>query len=427
MNQHDGPDRPLRGQVDEPYDVIVVGARPAGAATAMLLARRGRRVLVVDRMARGSDTRSTHALMRVGVHQLQRWGLVEPLRAAGTPDVPHVTFHYGDETEVVAVTPTAEVPTLLAPRRTVLDPVLADAATAAGADVRFGVRVTSLVQEPDGTVVGLRGRTGDDVGFEARARIVVGADGAGSMVAREVGADVVAANRWGAAFAHAYFAPDPSGSGFPGYEWCYRPGVAAGVIPTNDGVVAWVGGPPDRLRADLRDDTEGGFWSLLAEASPTVHARLRTATRTSRFQLHPGQASFLRRAHGRGWALVGDASHFVDPISAHGISDALRDAELLARAIDGGLAAPATLPTQLARYERQRDALSHPLMAAVDPVASFAWDLPGVRAHLLAMSDAMRDQLRAMRSILADEPPDLTDVGPPPLNPPWTSPVASIV
>ena len=124
------------------WDVIVVGARAAGAATAMLLARGGLRVLCVDRSRYGGDTLSTHALMRGGVLQLQRWGLLDAVVAAGTPPVRRTVFHYGAETVGVSIRPSAGVDALYAPRRTVIDALLVDAAQRAGATVEFGTTVT---------------------------------------------------------------------------------------------------------------------------------------------------------------------------------------------------------------------------------------------------------------------------------------------
>src|SRR5262249_46031345 len=137
---------PLEGLADE-YDAVVVGARAAGATTAMLLAREGRRVLVVDRGGYGSDTLSTHALMRAGVLHLARWGLLGRIQASGAPLVSRTVFHYDDEVVDVPIAPRGNVPGLYAPRRTVLDPVLVDAAVAAGADVRYRVRLADLVRD----------------------------------------------------------------------------------------------------------------------------------------------------------------------------------------------------------------------------------------------------------------------------------------
>ncbi len=123
-------------------DVVVVGARCAGAATALLLARAGARVVLVDRGGYGRDTLSTHALMRAGTLQLHRWGLLERVVAAGTPPVRRTEFRYGAAGTTVTLKPLAGVDALYAPRRTVLDPILVDAARQAGADVRYGVSVT---------------------------------------------------------------------------------------------------------------------------------------------------------------------------------------------------------------------------------------------------------------------------------------------
>ena len=135
------------------YDAVIVGARCAGAATAMLLARAGMNVLVIDRQAYGSDTMSTHALMRTGVLQLERWGLLPAVMAAGTPEIRATTFHYGCESLRLSIKPEYGVEYLCAPRRTVLDRILVDAARSAGADVRHGVVLSRLQIDSKGRVV----------------------------------------------------------------------------------------------------------------------------------------------------------------------------------------------------------------------------------------------------------------------------------
>ena len=140
------------GELKSRYDAVVVGARCAGAATAMLLARRGLDVLVVEQGERGADTLSTLALMRAGVLQLSRWGLLDGVRA-GTPAIRTTTFHYGDEAAVeIRIKPRDGVDALYAPRRTVLDPLLADAAEAAGADVAYRTRLVDLQRDRRGRV-----------------------------------------------------------------------------------------------------------------------------------------------------------------------------------------------------------------------------------------------------------------------------------
>ena len=380
---------------DEPdHDVVIVGGRVAGAATALLLARRGWRVLVLERAERGADTLSTHALMKGGVLQLHRWGLLDAVRRAGTPPIPRATFHFGDESLVLPAKPVGGVDALYAPRRTVLDPVLSDAAVAAGADVRFGTTVAGLLRGGDGRVHGVCTREADGSTRDVSARLVVGADGVRSLVARSVDAAVTHRAEHAGSFAYAYFGTEPDA--FDGYQWCYRPGASAGVIPTNGGVLAWIGVPQDRFDREVRGQVGAAFWPLIAANAPEVHDRLAAAPRTSRFHATRGWPGYLRRSSGPGWALVGDAAHFKDPISAHGLTDALRDAELLARAVHDGLEDPSSMAEGLTRYERRRDALSLPLVAAVDAVASYSWSMVEVREHLLALSAAMRDEVAVL-------------------------------
>ena len=196
-------------------DVVVVGARCAGAATAMLLARAGRSVLLVDRGDYGSDILSTHALMRGGVLQLARWNLLGRIIEAGTPPVKTTTFHLGDEKVHVPIKPKFGVDALYAPRRTVLDRVLVDAAEQSGALVRFGTRLTGLSRGSDGGVDGvvLQDRAGRSV--QVTAKHVVGADGMRSTVAGLVGAPVYRSGRHATAVLYGYWPDLP----VDGYNW----------------------------------------------------------------------------------------------------------------------------------------------------------------------------------------------------------------
>jgi 2-polyprenyl-6-methoxyphenol hydroxylase-like FAD-dependent oxidoreductase len=383
------------------YDAIIVGGRPAGAATALLLARRGRRVLVLERAPYGSDTRSTHALMKGGVLQLQRWGLLDRIIAAGTPPITRTVVHYGDDDAVtLPLKPAGGVTALYAPRRTLLDPVLADAAVEAGADVRFTTTVTGLRRAADGTVVGVEAADAHGRPFAADAAIVVGADGARSLVAGAVGAAPIRVARHAGAFVYTYF-----DGHLDGYDWHYtpgrqgRPGSSAGVIPTNGGTLVWVGIPPTRFVEEGRAPIEPGFRRILRETAPALAEQVAGLTRIARFHRFPGARATLRRAWGPGWALVGDAGSFADPLSAHGLTDALRDAELLARAIDAGLDEPAARPDALAAYEAERDRLTHPVFTAVDAVASYRWDRDEIAGHLLAMSRAMGDEVATLLAL----------------------------
>lgn len=371
------------------YDVIVVGARCAGAATAMLLARGGCKVLMVDRARAGSDTLSTHALMRGGVLQLHRWGLLEAIAAAGTPAVQTVVFDYPDERVPIRIKPSPGVTALYAPRRTVLDRVIADGAREAGAEIRFGATVTDLLRDGP-TVTGVVGRNGTTT-FRARADLVVGADGIHSAIARLVDAPTTRAGSSANAMIYGYWA----GVETAGYEWFYRPRFATGVIPTNDDhTLAFSAIAPDRFRAAATGDLESAFRDALEEHAPELLERIDGGARVERLRGFKGEAGFMRRPWGPGWALVGDAAYYKDPITVHGITDALRDAELLSRAVLDG-----PDPTNLGRYESERDRISHALFDVTDKIASRNWTMPEVKSLLREMNDSMADEVAVLEGL----------------------------
>ena len=338
------------------YDVIVVGARIAGAATAMLLARAGLGVIAFERTAEHTDTVSTHALMRAGVMQLSRWGVLDQIVAADTPAVRTSTYTYNGERVEIPIKPRYGVDSLYAPRRTVLDPVLVGAARAAGAEVHHGVRVTGLLWER-GRVAGVRVR-GAGGSREFRAGLVVGADGVRSIVANQVRAHFRhRASHW-SAVSYGYW----SGLSVDGYEFVFDPAGCSGAIPTNDGLTCVFASGAAHV---IGRGGVGVIRSVVANGSPDLAEQLSLGVAPATTRTWPGTAGFVRAAHGPGWALVGDAGYFKDPIVAHGLTDALRDAELLARAVIAG---------SLADYEAQRDELSLPLFHLAERIASYAWD-----------------------------------------------------
>jgi len=361
------------------YDVVIVGARCAGAATAMLLARAGLDVLVVEQGAYGADTLSTLALMRMGVLQLSRWGLLDAIRAMGTPRIETTTFHYGDQAVQIRIKPRDGVDGLYAPRRTLLDPLLADTARASGADIAYHVRLNDLRRNVDGRVTGVVVESGA-LARSIAATTVIGADGVHSTVATRVGAEPY---RVGAHVGAAIYTLASHLELDGGYHWHYTNRASVGVIPTNGGeTLVFAGAGRQRFMRDLRFDLAAGFHEILRDTAPSVAAAMRTASVGSYrgFAGHPG---FLRPAWGPGWALVGDAGYFKDPITAHGISDALRDAELVARAVLSGT------DEALADYQAVRDELSLPLFTITDEIASFDWDLPRLQALHKSLSDEM--------------------------------------
>ncbi len=382
--------------MDNHYDVIVVGGRVGGAATAMLLARAGLRVLVIEAARRGTDTLSTHALMRGGVMQLHRWGLLDAVITNGTPAIHATEFTYADDTETIEIRSSDGISALRAPRRTVLDTLLLDAAREAGAEVRSPARVTRLLTDR-GRVYGVEAIVrGAGTSFRATATITVGADGRGSMVADGVDSEFQRRGTASGAIIYGYF----PGLARDRYHWAYRPGVVAGVVPTGDGLACvWAGTPTDRFDTLRSNSLETSFRLLLAEAAPRLAKSIADTPSAERLRGFPGVPGYIRSCGGPGWALVGDAGFYKDPITAHGITDALRDAELLARAI---LSAPGGGSAQLAAlrdYQHIRNRLSEPLFDATERIASYQWDLVELREHLLALSRAMRREVDALRGL----------------------------
>jgi len=379
-------------RTDPEYDVAVVGARAAGAATAYLLARSGLRVVLVDRGRYGTDTLSTHALMRGGVLQLCRWGLLGEVIAAGTPPVRRTTFRYARDVVPITIKSSYGVDALYAPRRTVLDPILVDAADAAGVDVRFGIAVTDVGRDHQGAVTGIVGRTRDGQAFRARARVVVGADGIRSTIAERVSAPFERLGRSAAAVTYGYW----SGLETDGYEWNFRPNAASGVIPTNDGQTCVF------ASASRRRIGRGGLEPLtriVAKSSPDLAARLAAAVPPPALRTFNGRPGHVRRSWGRGWALVGDAGYFKDPLSAHGLTDALRDAELLARGIVAVVLDGAVERDALAGYQTTRDALSLALFDVMDVIAGHRWTDDEIPDLLLQLNAAMADEVEALAAL----------------------------
>jgi 2-polyprenyl-6-methoxyphenol hydroxylase-like FAD-dependent oxidoreductase len=386
------------------HDVVIVGGRVAGAATAMLLARLGHDVVVLDQASFPSDTVSTHSIARSGVVQLQRWGLLDAVLDSGAPPIRQVTFHALGESVKRTIRPKAGVDLVVAPRRYVLDAILAAAARQAGAAVRTGVTVTGLQQDRYGRVSGVYGHDRGGAPVELAARYVVGADGLRSAVARLAGAAINEARPAGGAAQYAYYA----GIGWDGIEFFLADRSLAGVFPTHGGQACiWVCTPTADARAARRGNASRAeaFGDLLARSAPRLAGRLAAASRTSPVQGMLRQPNQLRQAWGPGWALVGDAGYYRDAVTGYGISDAFRDAELLAVALDQALGAEEA--AALTAYQRQRDralreifeitcrlgaypavpafiALQKQLSAAIDSEAAALASRPVPGEHLLA-------------------------------------------
>jgi 2-polyprenyl-6-methoxyphenol hydroxylase-like FAD-dependent oxidoreductase len=376
------------------YDAVIVGARPAGAGTALLLARAGLRVLVIDRGRHGADTLSTHALMRGGVAQLRRWGALTRVLASGTPAVRRATFVYSGDALAVPIKARDGVDALYAPRRTVLDPAIVDTAIEAGVQVSYGTRLVDLVRDRGSRVRGIVAESDDGRSHHLPAGLVIGADGMRSSVARLVGAATTRSGRWAAANVFGYWAGLP----VDGYRWYFHPGLAAGAIPTNDGLTCvFASAPAPRFAELFKGDVAAGYHRVLAEAAPDIAGHMAGATLAGSLHGFPGPVGYFRRSAGPGWALVGDAAYFKDPITAHGITDALIDAELLARAASTGTDAA------LSGYEEERNRRGETLFEVTDRLASFEWTLDDARALHKTLSEEMSREVRVLNGRAMEE------------------------
>jgi 2-polyprenyl-6-methoxyphenol hydroxylase-like FAD-dependent oxidoreductase len=358
----------------------------------MLLARADHRVLLVDRAEFPSDTVSTHAIHPPGVAALSRWGLLGRLEATGCPPWQKYSYDFGPFTIAGSPRPTDDgISRALCPRRTVLDKLLLDAAAEAGAEVRVQFAVEDLIFE-DGAVTGIRGhaRNGETV-MEA-ARVVIGADGRNSLVAKRVGATAYEERPARAAWYYTYW------SGLPtdGAEIYIRPDrgwVAAG---TNDGLtLVGVGWPITEFETN-RKDIEGSYLRTL-ELVPTFAERAQAAVREARF-VGTTVSNFFRVPYGPGWALVGDAGYTKDPVTAYGIMDAFHSAERLTEALGQWLSGAKPYEDAMDDFQRERDQHARPGYELTCDFATLEPPPPATQQllHAVSTSDKTMDEFVSM-------------------------------
>jgi 2-polyprenyl-6-methoxyphenol hydroxylase-like FAD-dependent oxidoreductase len=346
------------------YDAIIVGARCAGAPTAMLLARRGFKVLLVDQATFPSDTISTHLLWPHGAECLRRWGLLPRLAETGVPPIcRRMTFDVGPFALHGSIPDANDGMGGFCPRRAVLDSLLVQAAAESGAEVREGFTVDDVLA-PHDAVEGIRGHSRGGQPVEERARIVIGADGVRSFVARSVRATEYDTRPVAVCAYYSYF----SGVEQDDVELYVRDHRAFGCAPTNDGLhlvmVNWPAGEFATVRADVETSLE---------SAPDFAARVRKGQRQEKWYGTAGVPGYFRKPYGKGWALVGDAGYTRDPITAQGMSDAFIDAEMLVEAVSPWLSGRGTFEEPLAAHEAARNARVRPMyefttqLAALEP------------------------------------------------------------
>jgi flavin-dependent dehydrogenase len=302
-----------------------------------------------------------------------------------------VTLGFGPEIVPIELSSYQGVDALYAPRRTVLDQALLRAATDADAELQVRAALIGLTRDRNGRVDGVRLR-GHGAEREVSARIVIGADGVKSKMASLVGAD---AYRYHPVSNSVYYAYH-EGVETDGVYFQFTPGATAGLIPTNDGqVCVYVGWPSEQLDT-FRADPDTAFRRQLGMAHPELADRVSAGVRVSQFRGTTGLPGFLRQPVGPGWALVGDAGYTKDPVSAHGISDGLRDAELCARAVDAALSEPTGEMESLYGYQQARDRLSTAMLEISSELASYTWDAGRASELMRGLSNEVKTGCDAM-------------------------------
>ena len=367
------------------YDVIVIGARCAGSPTAMLLARQGHRVLLVDRATFPSDTLSTHLVHPPGVAALDRWGVLDRLRATNCPPIDTYSFDFGPFT-LAGAPGTPDSPVAYCPRRTVLDKLLVDAAAESGVEVREAFTVDEI-EFDDGRVAGIRGHAPGGGPVVEHGDLVVGADGRFSLLAKAVGPEQYHERSPILCGYYSYWSGLPAEGSF---AVTARPERGWAVAPTHDDLTLVVAGWPYRDRDTYKHDVEGTYLGMF-DLAPEFAERIRGATRESRIA---GTAveNYFRKPFGPGWALVGDAGYNKDFITAQGITDAFRDAELCADALHRALSGTQPFDEVMAEYQATRDAHVLPMFEFTCQLATLEPPPPEMQQLLAAMhgnQDAM--------------------------------------
>lgn len=369
------------------YDAIIVGARCGGAPLAMLLAHAGHNVLLVDRMAFGTDIMSTHFVKRSGASLLQKWGLLDSLREAGTPAIETLNFHI-DDTNLQGSAPAYEgVATDFTPRRFYLDKILVDAAIAAGVEARDQFSVSEILFE-NNRAVGIKGSAKGGNTITERAKLIIGADGVRSSVAKAVEAEHYVDAGIHTCGHYAYYSGMRETDNTASLHVLTNQRRFYITFPTNDDLdmvfLFWPTADAQKVRADL----EGAFAESL-QLVPELEARVQPATRETRISGTHLLPNFFRRAHGPGWALVGDAALHRDPITAQGITNAFTHAAILAEELDSAFRGQTTVDQATAAYDqRQYDILK--------PMFDYT-------VHL-AMLQKLPEEMQQMLPMVASDP-----------------------
>jgi menaquinone-9 beta-reductase len=382
----------------EQVDVLVVGARLAGCAVAAPLARAGRRVLVLDRMRFPSDQLSTHVLMPAGTSELASLGALPRILALRPSLVRNICVEVEGVRCLERVRPAADgIDFGVCVPRDLQDVQLVEAAREQGAEVRERCTVEALLWRA-GRVAGVRYRDVDGVEREVASRLVVGADGRRSTVARLVGCWMpYRLSRNGRGLAFRYL-DDPRAGTFDAetyQQWREGDSFAFAFPTTPVGrLLVLLMGHRDEA-SEARRDPEG-YWRRKLAQHPGLAARVAGAPPGSKLRSTGDTPAFFRASSGPGWALAGDAGHFKDPVTGQGMRDALLAGRTLAEAVLPVLHDAAAVDRATRRWEADRDRECLP-----------AYHFANADTRVERQSPALRE---LVRDAGRDRSPDLGDL-----------------
>jgi 2-polyprenyl-6-methoxyphenol hydroxylase-like FAD-dependent oxidoreductase len=312
------------------------------------------------------------------VAALKRWGVLDRLLATACPPIDTYAFDFGPFT--ISGSPgTDEAPVAYGPRRRILDKLLVNAASEAGAEVREGFTVEDVVIQ-DGRVTGIRGHGDGGRTVTEHARVVVGADGRHSLVARAVGPQQYNEKPRLLCGYYTYWSGLPMDGRFETY---IRPDRGFAAWPTHDDLTLVIGGWPFAELEANRGDIEGNYLKMF-EMAPAFADRVRAARREERF-VGTAVPNFFRRPYGPGWALVGDAGYNRDFITAQGMHDAFRDAELCATALDETFLGARPFEVAMEHYRAARDQQVLPMYEFTCEIATLEPPPPELQQLLAAV------------------------------------------
>lgn len=342
-------------------DVVIIGARLAGASAAAHMARAGLDVVALDRSSFPSDQLSTHLLFPDGINEIRRMGALPAILSHNPTRSPwmQLVVNHGqpDESRILERwRPSGPIDYCLCVPRILQDVELVKAARAAGADVRERHRLVEVLWR-GGRACGVRYADRDGNQFDLDAKLVIGADGRRSSVAAQVGAfGPYRASRNGRALVFRY-GDDPhygTQAGQTIHQWRDGDSMAFLFPSTPAGRILMLFMGPAEEAAEASKDPEG-YWERKLATHPGMAERARGVENLSGLRFTGDTTSYFRASSGPGWVLIGDAGHFKDPVIGQGQRDALWSGRRLAELLESRLGSAWNIDLTTRQWEDERD------------------------------------------------------------------------